>query len=177
MSKASLKVEPAFDHIRDEGPGESLAIDQLLELTFGGRDEANLVAALREGGFNLLSLVAERQSQVVGHVLFTRLPIVGDHQTWSAIALAPLAVHPASHGQGIGTALLRTGLARLYERGETIVVVLGHESYYARFGFSATSAIPLKSSFSGPHWMALELTPGALQGVEGRVQYAPPFGC
>jgi putative acetyltransferase len=71
MSKASLKVEAAFDHIREEGPGDSLAIDRLLESAFDGRDEANLVGALRNGGFNLLSLVAERQSQVVGHVIFT----------------------------------------------------------------------------------------------------------
>jgi putative acetyltransferase len=102
MSKASLKVEPAFDHIREEGPGDSLAISQLLELAFGGRDEANLVDALRVGGFNLLSLVAERHSQVVGHVLFTRLSIVGAHQIWSAIALALWPSIPPARAAGSG---------------------------------------------------------------------------
>jgi putative acetyltransferase len=56
------------------------------------------------------------------------------------------------------------------------VVVLGHPAYYPRFGFSAQLAERFQAPFSGPSFMALELVPGALAGVNGRVRYPPPFG-
>lgn len=177
MSKTWSSAVPAFHRIRDEQPEDSLAIDNLLERAFGGRDEANLVASLRAGGYNLLSLVAEQNSKIVGHLLFTRLPIVGEQRGWEAVALAPLAVEPDHQSHGVGSALMRQGLVMLKERGETIVVVLGHEHYYRKFGFTSAEAVRLEGPFSGPSWMALELTPGALGGVSGRVQYAAPFGC
>lgn len=165
-----------MNHIREERPGDSLAIDEVLRQAFGQDDEARLVRELRDGGFNLLSLVAVQGEQIVGHLLFTSLPIVGDSRTWNAVALAPLAVSPAFQKTGIGTTLMVEGLKQLKARGETIVVVLGHDSYYPRFGFTAELAKPLLGPFSGPHWMAIELQPGALSGVSGRVLYAPPFG-
>lgn len=167
---------PAVNHIREERPGDSLAIDEVVRQAFGQDDEMQLVRALREVGFNLLSLVAERDDRIVGHLLFTRLQISGEQQTWNAVALAPLAVSPALQKTGIGSALTNEGLKQLKNRDETIVVVLGHELYYPRFGFSPQLAEPLHAPFSGPHWMALELQPGALQDVRGKVKYAPPFG-
>jgi len=176
MREAQIPKPLAVDHIRAEGPEDSLAIDEVVRLAFGQNDEVRLVQGLRQGGHNLLSLVAERHGEIVGHVLFTRLLIVGEEQTWSAAALAPLAVRPEYQRQGIGGALVNAGLAELRNRGETIVVVLGHEHYYPKFGFSAELARPLSAPFSGPAWMALELVPGALSSVQGRFQYAPPFG-
>lgn len=173
----SHNERPAVNHIRAEQPGDSLAVDEVVRHAFGQDDEAQLVRALREGGFNLLSLVAIQHERIVGHLLFTRLPIEGEQLTWNAVALAPLAVSPVLQKHGIGSALMSEGLKQLKERGETIVVVLGHEHYYTRFGFSAQLAEPLLSPFNGPHWMALELIPGALQDVRGKVKYAPPFGC
>ena len=94
-----------------------------------------------------------------------------------ALALAPVAVRPDHQKRGIGSALIRAGLAACRADGHRIVVVLGHAEYYPRFGFSAKLAEPLASPFSGKDsWMALELVPGALDGVVGAVQYAPPFG-
>jgi putative acetyltransferase len=55
------------------------------------------------------------------------------------------------------------------------VIVVGHPDFYPRFGFSAKLAERLASPYSGPAFMALELTPGALDGVEGEVRYPPPF--
>lgn len=167
----------AVNHIRAEQPGDSLAIDEVIRQAFGQQDEVTLVQALREGGYNLLSLVAQQEGRIVGHLLFTRLPIAGVQQNWNAVALAPLAVSPVFQKHGIGSALMREGLKQLQDRGETIVVVLGHEHYYTRFGFSAELAKPLLAPFSGPSWMALELQLGALKDVNGRVKYAPPFGC
>jgi hypothetical protein len=94
-----------------------------------------------------------------------------------ALALAPVAVRPDHQKRGIGSALIRSGLEACRAGGHRIVVVLGHAEYYPRFGFSAKLAEPLSSPFSGrDSWMALELVPGALDGVVGTVQYAPPFG-
>lgn len=166
----------AVDHIRAEEPADSLAIDDIVGQAFGHNDEVNLVQSLRTGGHNLLSMVAERDGRLVGHLLFTRLVIQGESQAWNAVALAPLAVLPEVQRSGVGSALLNAGLAELAARGETIVVVLGHEHYYTRFGFSAALAEPLLAPFSGSCWLALELQPGALQEVRGRVKYAPPFG-
>ena len=61
-------------------------------------------------------------------------------------------------------------------RRADIVVVLGHPDYYPRFGFSARLAEGLQAPFSGPSFMALEVVPGALAGVAGKVRYPPPFG-
>ena len=159
------ETERSYDHIRTERPEDSLAIDEVVRLAFGQDDEVLLVRALRDGGFNLLSLVATSQDEVIGHLLFTRLPIVGDRQTWNAVSLAPLAVIPAKQRGGVGSALLQVGLRQLQERRETIVVVLGHEHFYTRFGFTAKAAEPLAAMFHGPAWMALELALGALEGV------------
>jgi putative acetyltransferase len=71
---------------------------------------------------------------------------------------------------------VRRGLELCRERGKSIVVVLGHPAYYPRFGFSAELAKNLRGPYSGNAWMALELVPGALDGVKGTVQYPKAFG-
>lgn len=152
------------------------AIGHVHRLAFGRDDEARLVDALREGGYARVSLVAENDGQVVGHVLFADLPIITDQGTVAALALAPLAVLPACQGQGIGSALVLRGLELCKEQGHRIVVVLGHPGFYRRFGFSTKLAAELRSPFSGrPSFMAAELVSGALDGVAGRVEYPPPF--
>lgn len=177
MNERDESLPAAVDHIREETPVDSRSIDHVVSAAFGQDDEMRLVQALRDGGHNLLSLVAEKDGEIIGHLLFTRLPIEGESQTWNAVALAPLAVLPEFQRQGVGASLMRAGLAEIKKRGETIVVVLGHEHYYPKFGFSAELAKPLLAPFSGPCWMALELAPDALTNVGGRVQYASPFGC
>jgi putative acetyltransferase len=88
-----------------------------------------------------------------------------------------MVVLPEFQNQGIGSALVRRGLDECHKQGHRIVVVLGHPSFYPRFGFSSKLAVRLESPFPGGEvFMALELVPGALNGVAGRVQYPPPFG-
>ena len=99
-----------------------------------------------------------------------------DRQTVPALALAPMAVRPDRQRRGVGSALVRSGIALARDRDWRAVIVLGHQGYYPRFGFSAALAQPLKAPFSGDAFMALELAPGALRGEEGRVTYAPAFG-
>ncbi len=163
--------------IRPEDSADHDAIQHVNRVAFGQDDEARLVDALREGGFVRVSLVAERAGQVVGHILFSDLPILTEAGTVPALALAPMAVLPELQNQGIGSALVQQGLEACRQQGHRVVVVLGHAHFYPRFGFSPKLAAHLESPFSGSDsFMAVELVPGALDGVVGRVQYPPPFG-
>lgn len=87
-----------------------------------------------------------------------------------------MAVVPEYQRQGIGSELVRRGLDVCRDQGHRIVVVLGWPHFYPRFGFSAELTRALESPFSGESFMAIELVPGSLDGVIGRVEYPPPFG-
>jgi putative acetyltransferase len=162
--------------VRGETAEDRDAIYEIHRQAFGREEEPRLVDALREGDYCRLSLVAEEDGRVVGHVLFSDLPIVTRTGMVPALALAPLAVLPSQQRQGIGSCLVREGLRICAAAGHRVVVVLGHSNYYPRFGFSAQQAERLKAPFSGPSFMALELVPGALADVRGEVRYPPPFG-
>jgi putative acetyltransferase len=162
--------------IRRETAADLDGVRHANRLAFGQDDEARLVDALRDGGHARLSLVAEKDHRVVGHVLFSDLPIVTQAGTVPALALAPLAVLPECQNRGVGSALVRRGLEVCKEEGHRVVVVVGHPRFYRRFGFSSELAARLESPFSaGESFMAVELAPGALAEVAGRVVYPPPF--
>lgn len=162
--------------IRPETGQDQKAIWSVNRAAFGGDAEANLVDALRDGGFVEVSLVAEVNGEIVGHILFSRLSIVTKVATLDALSLAPMAVLPNHQRQGIGSRLVEAGLEACRESGHRIVAVLGHPEFYPRFGFSAERARRLESPFGGGEaWMALELVPSALDGIEGRVEYSPLF--
>ncbi len=162
--------------IRPETTAAHEAIRSVNRLAFGQDAQARLVDALHDGGYVLTSLVADKDGQIVGHILFSDLPIITEAGTVSALALAPMAVLPAFQRQGIGSALVHRGLEVCRDLGHRIVIVLGHPDFYPKFGFSAKLAESLSSPFgSGEAWMGLELVPGALVRVVGLVQYPPPF--
>lgn len=161
--------------IRPELEEDRIPIGQLHRLAFGGNVEADLVDALRRERLVELSLVAIIGGQIVGHILFSDLETEIDGRSVKALALAPMAVVPMRQRQGIGARLMGESLTRL-ERGEyEALIVLGHETYYPRFGFSAELARKLASPFEGDAFMALELKPGALQGEQGSVTYPAAF--
>ncbi|MCY3811244.1 MAG: N-acetyltransferase [Gammaproteobacteria bacterium] len=160
--------------VRPEGRSDLDAIRTVNREAFGSEAEADLVDALRANGEAALSLVAENDSGVVGHILFSHLPIRTSARDVAAVALAPMSVLPRWQRRGVGSALVRTGLDRCREAGLEAVVVLGHPTYYPRFGFSARLAEPLQAPFSGPAFMALELVPGALS-AGGVVHYPDAF--
>lgn len=161
---------------RFETPQDEQAIGKINQEAFGGDIEANLIKALREGGFVEVSLVAEINKELVGHLLFSRITIQSAQRSIEALSLAPMAVRPKFQRQGIGSQLVEAGLKACRELNWEIVLVLGHPEFYPRFGFLPELAQTLESPFGGGEsWMALELTPGALAGVEGTVIYSPPF--
>jgi putative acetyltransferase len=163
--------------IRPETTADHDAVSTVNQFAFGQDDEARLVVALRGSGYMRASLVAEKNERVVGHILFSHLPIVTEAYTVPALELASMAVLPENQRQGIGSALVRCGLEVCREQGNRIVVVLGDPQFYQRFGFSSKMAAHLDSPFTrSESFMAVELVPGALAGVTGRVQFPPPFG-
>jgi putative acetyltransferase len=124
----------------------------------------------------LVSLVAELEKRIVGHILFSRMFIETGSGAIPAAALAPIAVLPNYQHQGIGGRLICQGLDVLRQSRERIVIVLGDPDYYSRFGFSCGKARCLESPFPPDAYMAMELSPGALDGLRGKVRYPAAFG-
>ncbi|HEY0595387.1 N-acetyltransferase [Sphingopyxis sp.] len=167
--------------IRAATAADAEAIDSVIRAAFAGTEfghqgEAELVRMIGEDGDALVSLVAERRGAVVGHVLFSRMDVEADGAPLSGAGLGPVSVVPERQGQGIGDALIRAGLGALREQGTTIGFVLGHQSYYPRFGYSPELAARFASPFAGPHFMAMMLDSGAAWPLGGRADYAPAFG-
>lgn len=158
-----------------ENSEERSVIHSINKTAFGSQDEADLVDELRTEGVVLVSLVAEIQEQIVGHILFSRMSIETPGGSVPAASLAPMAVLPEHQRRGIGGRLVRHGLNLLREQGEQIVIVVGHPNFYPRFGFSTEKSLSLESPFPQDAFMAMELRPGALEGVHGTVKYPAAF--
>ena len=161
--------------IREETVKDYEAIREVHGLAFNGDDEAKLVDNLRKAGHVKVSFVVVKEGWVVGHILFSDLPIETERGIVHAVALAPMAVVPKFQKMGIGSALVRKGLDACRKIGQRIVIVLGHPWFYPRFGFSPELTQTLKSAYSGPAFMALELCPGALNGIAGTIKYPTEF--
>jgi putative acetyltransferase len=163
--------------IRHEEPQDITAIRQVNEQAFGGSGEANAIEALRDRGAATLSLVAVIDDRVVGHLFFTPAAIETADHTWPALGLAPLAVLPEYQRQGIGSVLMKAGLAECAQLGYERVIVLGHPEYYPRFGFMRASLYGIRCEWEAPDeaFMVLELQRGALDGVSGIAKYQPEW--
>lgn len=122
-------------------------------------------------------MVATVGDDPVGHIVFSELPlrVANLQRTIRGVALAPVAILPALQRRGLGGTLIEAGLAACRDAGAQAAVVLGHESYYPRFGFSAALALKIRAPWSGPSFMALELVPNALAESQITAEYAPPF--
>lgn len=161
--------------VRTAGMGDLETIREVNRLAFGRDSEACPVDRLRDNGLVVASLVAVEGDRVIGHILFSELPIETDSKVIRGAALAPMSVIPSRQRQGIGSSLVRAGLEQCGNRGVEVVIVLGHLNYYPRFGFSPEKAKCLRSRYSGAHFMALELVPRVLDGVVGTVRYPSAF--
>lgn len=162
--------------IRPERPSDRDAVYRVNEAAFGQPDEADLVDRLRERSSSYLGLVAEVDGVVIGHILFT--PVTLDVGAADVRGLAPMAVLPEHQRSGVGSALVRAGLAACAADGAEAVVVLGHPAYYPRFGFKPASAYGIACAYDVPDeaFMALERVEGALTDAAGVARYHPAFG-
>jgi putative acetyltransferase len=160
--------------VAEIGKDHGNSIHGVVSAAFGRPDEADLVRQLRDDGDVVLELVAFEGDTVLGHILFS--PLTVQPATVRIAALAPVSVVPARQNQGIGSALIREGLARCAAMGFDACAVLGEPEYYSRFGFRLDTARTLKSVYSGHAYQALEFKPGVLGGGLWRVTYPKAFG-
>ncbi len=163
--------------IRAESVGDIEAVRRMNVLAFGREDEARIVDRMRERGVALISLVAVMDDQVVGHALFSPVDVVGETAVSPSIALGPIAVLPEMQKQGIRGKLIQAGLKACRDAGHGAVFVLGHPTYYPRFGFRPTKPHGISCEFPVPDevFMVVELVPGSLENVQGTVTYQPEF--
>jgi putative acetyltransferase len=155
--------------IRDERQSDWTAVHYVVSSAFGQSGEAELVEQLRAAGVAIVSLVAEEDGQIVGHVLLSKM-----EAPFSALALAPVSVHPARQRSGIGSALVASALAHASNEGWAAVFVLGDPDYYERFGFDQEAAAGFTSPYAGPNLMVLKLSP-SLTARTGELRHAPAF--
>lgn len=147
------------------------AILDLNTRAFGQPDEATIVEKLEKDGDVLLQLVAEMDGQIVGHILFYPMGVLGK---LGGAGLGPMSVDPWVQREGVGSRLVMTGLQMLKDSSVPIVFVLGHSEYYPRFGFSVEQAGEFETTLKGPHFMALRMRFGP--PMSGKLVFPQAFG-
>ncbi|HEV7767699.1 MAG TPA: N-acetyltransferase [Thermoanaerobaculia bacterium] len=165
-------------NIRHEMLEDVDAIRRVNELAFGRPNEARLVDALREAASPFLSLVADVDGEIVGHICFSPVEVEREDGFRAFIlGLAPMAVLPEHQNQGIGSELVVRGLEECRNAGFGVVVVLGHPEYYPRFGFEPASWRGVRSEYDVPDpvFMITELKRGAAVEIRGLARYHEVF--
>ena len=162
--------------IRAETENDHAAVYAVNASAFELPSEAILVDALREHAEPYVSLVAELDGILVGHIMFSPVSLSGN-PALMLMGLGPMAVVPEHQREGIGSALIREGLERCRQLGVKGVVVLGHPAYYPRFGFRPSTQFGIDSEYEVPEevFMLMELVEGALNGKAGRISYHDAF--
>lgn len=130
--------------IRNETHVDVTAITEVTVAAFESLEISNhteqyIIEALRAAGALSLSLVADMDGRVIGHIAFSPLTVSDGTQNW--YGLGPVSVLPAFQRQGIGKALIREGLSRLKKRNARGCCLVGHPDYYRKFGFENVAGL------------------------------------
>lgn len=166
--------------VRKEIPEDQDAVYQVVLAAFESADEADLVNRLRPLP-SVISLIAELEGELVGHIMFSPVRLIGRNEQSIGIniaGLAPVAVSPNHQKKGIGKRLIIAGLEACQAAEFVACVLLGHPDYYPKFGFKpALPTFNLTSTYKVPDpvFMALELIPNSLNSVSGTIHYHPTF--
>ena len=160
--------------IREERPEDAGRIGPVIDAAFetaavSSGTEAKIVERLRSAGALRLSLVAERDGAIVGHIAVSATAI-GDRGDWALIG--PMAVLPAFQSQGIGSALMEEALRRLRAEGTDGAALVGDPAYYGRFGFRAWPGLKLHG-VPDEFVLALPFTEGV---PDGELAHHEAFG-
>jgi putative acetyltransferase len=159
--------------IRHEETQDIEQIQQILLSAFPTEAESKLVDALQANGKGIISLVASKGDEVLGHILFSPVTTTPASDA-KGLGLAPVAVRPDVQFQGIGARLIREGLQVCRELGCDYCVVLGDPHYYQRFGFEKASRSGIRNEYGvDEECMVLRFSDSTVAGV---VQFAPEFG-
>lgn len=171
--------------IRQESARDHAAVYDLVKSAFEPEeghdpDEPRLVERLRgsQAFIPELSLVAEYNQRIVGHIMLTRIKILNKEKAVDSLALAPVSVLPEFQGNGIGGKLILQAHEIAKSLGHGSIVLLGHETYYPRFGYQQAKAFDIQIPIDAPdeNCMAIELIKGSLEHVRGVVEYPEAFG-
>tara|TARA_R110002073_G_scaffold72537_1_gene177677 strand:+ start:712722 stop:713249 length:528 start_codon:yes stop_codon:yes gene_type:complete len=170
--------------IRQERPEDYQEVALLIEDAFkydpfSDHQEHYLVSRLRQSKDFIaeLSMVATLNDAVVGHILLTKITIDTEKESFISLALAPVSVAPNYQKRGIGASLIESAHTKAKALGFNSIVLLGHDSYYPKFGYELTSKYQIEFPFDIPekYCMVKELTPNGLEGVHGIVSYPEEF--
>ena len=163
--------------IRSEVPQDIASIYNVNKEAFGQEKEAELVNNLRTSKALIISLVAVKDGEIIGHIAFSPVDITPGNSDIKALTLAPLAVKPGYQNMGVGSRLVLTGLEQCRQKGWEIVVLAGHPNYYPRFGFVRAKENGLECEVEVPDeaWMVAELKKGSLTKIKGEVVFQPEF--
>lgn len=165
---------------KDYSMTEEVVKQAFLNEQYSDKTEHQLVNRIRksEAFVPELSLVAiDQDNEMVGHILLSKITIKDNDKFMDSLALAPVSVAPQYQKKGIGSQLIHEALKKAKELGYHSVIVLGHKDYYPKFGFKQAQLWNIKAPFEVPNevFMALELTEGSLETVQGVVHYPKAF--
>ena len=135
--------------IREENINDFITIKNINDKAFGQPEEGYIIGKIRESDSPILSLVAEKDNTIVGHIFYSEAKIRFNDKTITGMGLAPMAVLPAYQKQGIGKWLINESLAMFKKETVPFIIVLGHEEYYPKFGFEVASKYGIKCQWDG----------------------------
>ncbi|MEL6222347.1 MAG: N-acetyltransferase [Cyanobacteria bacterium J06627_8] len=164
-------------HVRPEQLEDYEAIAHLYTEAFDGNDEAELVERIRSSDRYCpsLTLVAEWDGIVVGHLMLSHADLIGT-EVFKILILAPMAVTPEMQNRAIGSTLMRRAVAIADDQGEPLINVLGHPNFYPRFGFKKASLYGIEPPFAFPDEAFMVLRLNSYQShIRGKLQYPPTF--
>jgi putative acetyltransferase len=165
--------------IRTEESKDYAIVKAINDRAFNGENEGILVEAIRNSVYFVpeLCLVAVKDGEVIGHILFSIVSIQTEDGDVPTLALAPMAVNPDYQNKGVGSMLVTDGLKRAEQMGYEHVVVLGHPAFYPKFGFIPSVTKGIESPFPVPEevFMVYEIREGSLDRIDGKVVYPPAF--
>lgn len=170
--------------LRQETPNDFFEVANVVEQAFqhvgiSDQQEHFLVDRLRKSNAFVpeLSIVAESNNEIIGHILLTKISIVNNSTSFESLALAPVSVLPKFQNQGIGGKLIEESHRMAKELNFKSIVLLGHENYYPKFGYELTKKYNIEIPFDAPeeNCMVIELVPNGLKGVSGKVEYHSAF--
>jgi len=165
--------------IRPEQKDDYDSILRINDEAFGRENEGLLVSALRKTSkfISDLSLVAEMDNNLIGHILFYPLTIKTKTGDKDVLSLAPISVLPRYQNKGIGCKLMKKGMGECKKTKYDVIIVVGHPNYYPRFGFKSASKWKIQLPIEAPDeaFMAFELKENTIDKYAGTVVFPKEY--